>query len=345
MKYDWLRGGLAAPITVTWEITYACNLSCAHCLSASGRRHPLELSTAEGKRLVDELVEMQVFYVNIGGGEPFVRPDFFELLAYAAERGLPVQFSTNGMYVNEESARRLGELGHNLRVQVSLDGATPEVNDSLRGPGSYAGALRALSLLQRQPIDELWLNFVITRANFSHLEQMYDIARAHGARLRVARLRPSGRGRTAWDRLHLTPQQHMALFEWLRQHPDVTTGDSYFILNALGEPLHGFNTCAAGTATCCITPTGDVYPCAFLLGTDQVAGNLRERSLREIWEGSALLAAFRETPVDGCTRCPSFRVCGGGCRAVSYFVSGVLFGRDPECLAAPQPVGAEGRLP
>ena len=70
------KGGLAAPICLTWEWTYACNLSCTHCLSSSGRRDPAELTTAEMRSVIDELRSMQVFYVNVGGGEPTVRPDF-----------------------------------------------------------------------------------------------------------------------------------------------------------------------------------------------------------------------------------------------------------------------------
>jgi MoaA/NifB/PqqE/SkfB family radical SAM enzyme len=67
-----MKGGLDAPICLTWEITYACNLSCIHCLSSSGRRDPRELTTAEAKTFIDELHDLQVFYVNIGGGEPMI---------------------------------------------------------------------------------------------------------------------------------------------------------------------------------------------------------------------------------------------------------------------------------
>ena len=70
---DQLKGGLDAPICLTWELTYACNLECVHCLSSSGRRDPRELTTAEAKAVLDELRDLQVFYVNIGGGEPMIR--------------------------------------------------------------------------------------------------------------------------------------------------------------------------------------------------------------------------------------------------------------------------------
>ena len=99
--------GLDAPICLTWELTYACNLACVHCLSSSGRRDPRELTTAECKGVIDELERMQVFYVNIGGGEPTVRKDFWELLDYATEHGVGVKFSTNGSRIDAASAARL----------------------------------------------------------------------------------------------------------------------------------------------------------------------------------------------------------------------------------------------
>src|SRR5262245_65368690 len=102
-----LKGGLDAPICLTWELTYACNLACVHCLSSSGRRDPAELSTAEAMAVIDELHDMQVFYVNIGGGEPTIRPDFFELIDYAVQRGVGVKFSTNGSMITPERAERL----------------------------------------------------------------------------------------------------------------------------------------------------------------------------------------------------------------------------------------------
>ena len=97
--------GLNSPICLTWELTYACNLACVHCLSSSGRRDPRELSTAEAKGVIDELQRMQVFYVNIGGGEPTVRPDFWELLDYAIDHDVGVKFSTNGIKLDADARR------------------------------------------------------------------------------------------------------------------------------------------------------------------------------------------------------------------------------------------------
>src|SRR5271156_2760796 len=138
--------GLDAPICLTWELTYACNLACVHCLSSSGKRDPRELSTRQCKDIIDELERMQVFYVNIGGGEPTVRPDFWELVDYATAHSVGVKFSTNGVKLDPAAAARLAASDY-VDVQISLDGATADVNDAVRGPGSYATALRAMANL------------------------------------------------------------------------------------------------------------------------------------------------------------------------------------------------------
>ena len=120
---DLFQLGLDAPICLTWELTYACNLSCVHCLSSSGRRDPRELSTAECMAVIDTLERMQVFYVNIGGGEPTVRPDFWELVDYATAHHVGVKFSTNGVKLDPAAAARLAASDY-VDVQISLDGAT-----------------------------------------------------------------------------------------------------------------------------------------------------------------------------------------------------------------------------
>src|SRR5690348_9085656 len=129
---DQFKHGLAAPICLTWELTYACNLQCVHCLSSSGRRDPGELTTVECRRIIDELQRMQVFYVNIGGGEPTVRPDFWELLDYSVAHQVGVKFSTNGVRLDRAAAQRLAGTDY-VDVQISIDGATAEVNDAVRG--------------------------------------------------------------------------------------------------------------------------------------------------------------------------------------------------------------------
>ena len=286
--------GLDAPICLTWELTYACNLECAHCLSSSGRRDPRELSTEQCKAVIDELQRMQVFYVNIGGGEPTIRPDFWELLEYAVDHQVGVKFSTNGVRITPERARFLAATDY-VDVQVSLDGATAEVNDYVRGPGSYDTALRALANLAEAGFEDAKVSVVVTRQNVEQLDDFKAIADRYGATLRLTRLRPSGRGADVWDELHPLPEQQRVLYDWLVANGEkVLTGDSFFHLAGFGESLPGLNLCGAGRVVCLIDPVGDVYACPFAIHDNFHAGNvLTDGGFQQVWQTSPLFADLR----------------------------------------------------
>ena len=283
--------GLDAPICLTWELTYACNLSCVHCLSSSGRRDPRELTTAECRAVIDELERMQVFYVNIGGGEPTVRPDFWDLVDYATAHHVGVKFSTNGIKITPDRADRLAASDY-VDVQISLDGATAEVNDAVRGAGSYATALRAMGNLARAGFRGFKISVVVTRQNVGQLDDFKAIADQFGAQLRLTRLRPSGRGADVWDELHPTASQQRQLYDWLvARGEQVLTGDSFFHLAAYGDPLPGLNLCGAGRVVCLIDPVGDVYACPFAIHESFLAGNVRgPGGFAAVWRDSELFA-------------------------------------------------------
>ena len=325
--------GLDAPICLTWELTYACNLACAHCLSSSGRRDPRELSTDECKAVIDELQRMQVFYVNIGGGEPTVRSDFWELLDYATAHDVGVKFSTNGIKIDAEAARRIAANGY-VDVQISIDGATADVNDAVRGQGSYDTAVRALAHLHEAGVSPK-LSVVCTRQNLPQLDQFKEIADRYGAQLRLTRLRPSGRGADVWDELHPTQAQQRELYDWLVAHGEgVLTGDSFFHLAAYGEALPGLNLCGAGRVVCLIDPIGDVYACPFAIHEQFLAGNVRsEGGFARVWRESPLFLELREPQTGGaCSGCDQYDACRGGCMAAKFFTGLPLDGPDPECV-------------
>jgi mycofactocin radical SAM maturase len=326
--------GLSSPICLTWELTYACNLACVHCLSSSGRRDPNELSTAEARSVVDELAAMQVFYVNIGGGEPTVRPDFFELLDYCVDSGVGVKFSTNGVRLDPARARRLAGTDY-VDVQVSLDGATAPVNDRVRGPGSFDMAVRALANLTDAGFRRPKISVVMTRHNVDQLDEFAALAEKFGAQLRITRLRPSGRGADVWDELHPTAAQQRQLYDWLLAHgADVLTGDSFFHLSGYGSPLPGLNLCGAGRVVCLIDPVGDVYACPFAIHEQFLAGNVREPGgFERVWRSSELFAALRQPQTGGaCRSCGQYDACQGGCMAAKFFTGLPLDGPDPECV-------------
>ncbi|MCW2916176.1 MAG: mycofactocin radical maturase [Actinomycetia bacterium] len=332
---DHFQHGLDAPICLTWELTYACNLSCVHCLSSSGRRDPRELDTAECKAVIDELQRMQVFYVNIGGGEPTVRPDFWELVDYATAHQVGVKFSTNGIKITPERARWLAASDY-VDVQISLDGATREVNDAVRGQGSFDTAMAAMRNLADAGFRDFKISVVVTRQNTGQLDDFAAIAQEYGAQLRITRLRPSGRGADVWNELHPTAGQQRELYDWLVLHGEgVLTGDSFFHLNALGStPLPGLNLCGAGRVVCLIDPIGEVYACPFAIHDQFLAGNVRSPGgFAEVWRNSPLFAELRGPQTGGaCTSCSAFDSCRGGCMAAKFFTGLPLDGPDPECV-------------
>jgi mycofactocin radical SAM maturase len=344
MRYEALSRGLNAPICLTWEITYACNLRCVHCLSSSGRRAPDELTTAEATRLIDDWAEMRIFYINVGGGEPMVRPDFFALMEHAIDRGVGVKFSTNGSRIDAAAARWIASTDY-LDVQISLDGVDAVVNDAIRGDGSYANARHAMDLLAAEGFP-FKLNHVVTRRSVDRLDELHALAAGYGAQLRLTRLRPSGRGLQVWEQLRLTQAQNRHLYGWLRAHPEVLTGDSFFHLSALGEPLDGLNMCGAGRIVCCVDPRGDVFACPFVLVEEFRAGNVRSQPFAEIWRDSSLFHRLRREQVGGgCASCGAYDRCHGGCMAVKHFAGLALDQPDPECVRRPESGPLENLIP
>lgn len=328
-----MKRGLDAPICLTWELTYACNLQCVHCLSSSGRRDPRELRTEECEAVIDELQRMQVFYINIGGGEPTIRKDFWHLVRYAVNHGVGVKFSTNGSGIDAEVAEQLAESDY-VDVQISIDGADADTNDHVRGEGSFATAVQAMEHLQAAGFEGFKISVVMTRHNIPQVDEFKAMADHYGAQLRLTRFRPSGRGADSWEALHPTDQQQRELYHWLMDHPDVLTGDSFFHLSALGEALPGLNLCGAGRVVCLIDPVGDVYACPFVLHDEFLAGSVRdEGGFQKVWQESDLFTELREPQSAGaCASCGHFDACQGGCMAAKFFTGIPLDGPDPECV-------------
>ena len=329
-----LKGGLDAPICLTWELTYACNLECIHCLSSSGRRDPRELSTEQAKQVLDELAALQVFYINIGGGEPMVRRDFFEIVEYSVAKGIGVKFSTNGAYIDKDKAKRLTDMDY-LDIQISLDGADAATNDVVRGVGSYDTARRAMDNLASAGFGPFKISVVVTRQNVSQLDSFKALADSYGAQLRITRLRPAGRGADTWHQLHPTNAQQRDIYNWLSAHGEnVLTGDSFFHLNALGPALPGLNMCGAGRVVCLIDPIGDVYACPFVIHDEFKAGNVLDAGgFTRVWRESDLFIDLRQPQSAGaCASCGAYDECQGGCMAAKFFTGLPLDGPDPECV-------------
>jgi len=322
--------GMRSPVNLTWEVSLACNLRCTHCLSSSGEPAKGELTTAEALDLVEQLHKARVFQVNFGGGEPFMRPDFEEILAACHNKGIMTCISTNGTLIDAERVARLAT-SRQVAIQVSMDGATPETCDAIRGKGVFAAATEAIKLLAATSIPTS-INTVLTTQNAGEIPAMHELARSLGVSLRVSRFRPSGRGADNWEDLRPTPAQLLEFSDWLARSGDVRTGDSFFSLTSQERQGLGLNLCGAAKLTCCVGPTGNMYPCAFLQTDRFKAGSLRENTFQEIWDSSDIYESFRSLRIHSCEECQRFDQCHGGCPAVAWHLKNDLNGGDPECL-------------
>ena len=208
-------------MNVTWEITEACNLSCSHCLSAdlraSGRG---ELDTDACRAVLDELARMQVFQVNLGGGEPFLRDDFLEHPRRTPTGGAsPPASAPTAPCSTPTWSTSCCAWSAPVYLQVSLDGALPATNDAIRGEGTFARILRGVELLAERGYPDLSLNMVVTRVNAGELAAFHELARGFGARTRLSRFRPSGAGCGRWDEYRLSREQLLELSALPRRAP------------------------------------------------------------------------------------------------------------------------------
>lgn len=326
------REQLKAPVNVTWEITGRCNLHCRHCLSADlmEKGHG-ELGFDECCRLIDELDRMEVFQINFGGGEPFLREDFLDILRYAHSRGITTCVSTNGTTLNEVLVKKLKKMDL-LYLQVSLDGAKAGTNDLIRGSGTFDRIISGIELLAEHNFPNVSTNTVVTRINFKEILEIYELGKRYGVKTRLSRFRPSGNAKRVWMEYHLDRAQLAELSQFLSAHKDVLTGDSFFSITAKDRRELGLNMCGAAKMTCSISPDGSVYPCAFLQDSFFMAGNITGESLESIWQRAPAFNTLRNIRIESCESCVRFNICHGGCPAVAYFLRRSLKHADPECM-------------
>jgi radical SAM protein with 4Fe4S-binding SPASM domain len=338
------KGCLSAPLSILWEVTHACNLNCLHCLSSSGKPAPGELSTAEAKALIEELARLRVFSVTVGGGEPLLRRDLFELLEIITQKNLAARLSTNGYGVTDDTLHRLADLNV-FSVQVSIDGLQ-ETHDRFRGrPGAFDRAVRALRLF-REAGYHTFLTATATALNVEEIPALLDLALDLGvSTFKLGPYVPMGRATQNESLLSLSPQQLQELALSMHQRKQETAGKIDLQVDGLFpwlfEPAPASSECpevgpgcSAGTSSVTVSYDGNVYPCVYM--RDMSAGNVRHELLGDIWRNEGVfgpLRTFDRKRIKGECRTCAYRatLCRGGCRGAALAATGDLYGRDPNC--------------
>lgn len=339
---------------IAWEITRTCNLACVHCrASALHGAYGGELTTQQCRDLIDEILTFASPIVILTGGEPLVRPDFFEIAAYGIGKGLRMVAGTNGALITPEIARKLKAVGI-PRISVSLDFSTPEGHDSFRGvPGAFEATLAGIKNAQDAGV-EVQINTTVTKLNVSDLEDILGLAERLGAvAFHPFLLVPTGRGKEL-EAQELPPEEYERTLNWVydRQKDSKiffkpTDAPHYFRImrqraSGEGEKItaerHGMQAmtrgCLGGIGFCFISHRGQIQPCGYF---EVAAGNIRDELFRRIWETSALFRDLRDfSKLKGkCGICEYKKVCGG-CRARAYETTGDYLDEEPYCVYEPK---------
>lgn len=344
------------PKWVAWEITGRCNLRCIHCRSSSDLEGVTGVFDGPmARRLMDELADYSSPVLVLTGGEPLLRPDWHEIARYGTARGLRMCLATNGTLLDDQACRKILEAGIRM-VSLSLDGSVAEIHDDFRQqPGAFEGVMRAVEHFRRFEIPFL-INSSFTRRNQEDIPNVYRLAKELGATAwYLFMIVPTGRAGEVLDEL-ISPEDYEKILQWHykqeKQEPDIlmrpTCAPHYYRIvremsRAEGETWKRrslqFSTgiskgCLAGQYIALIDRFGDVRPCSYFNGS---AGNLLDRSFREIWEESHLLQGLRDFSryEDKCGSCEYLQVCGG-CRArAAALKDGNHFAEEPFCAYVP----------
>jgi len=357
------------PRLVFWETTPACNLKCVHCrrITLADQLTPQDLTTAESFTLIDQIAEVGKPVFVLSGGEPLYRPDILEIARYAADKGLPVALATNGTLIDDEMAVRIREAGVR-RVSISFDGADAATHDAFRGlEGSFEAATRGFESLRRAGLP-VQVNTTVARHNEDQLEAMRALAKDLGAiGLHLFLLVPVGCGMEISESQQISAAQYEQVLHWLydveQEEPDLqlkaTCAPHYFrvmrtrqaadrragkeraLPASLDRQVHGHPSmhaatkgCLAGTGIAFVSHRGEIFPCGYL---PVAAGNVREQTFGDIWQGSELLQQMRDPDaLEGkCGVCQFKGLCSG-CRARAYGVTGNYMAEEPFCAYDPE---------
>jgi radical SAM protein with 4Fe4S-binding SPASM domain len=328
------EGRLLGPLTLHLGVTQECNLRCRHCFAApemgQADRRILDVDTLDA--LFDECVRIGCMRIALTGGEPLLRPDLFAIIDRIAKRGIDTCLTTNALPIDAKVARELRRRPF-AWINVSLDGATRESNDAVRGPGTFDRVVRTVRrhLKWRLPFG---LSVTLHRRNLHEIGLLPRLARRLGARTVLLKaVYPVGRAAESPDLAISFPEYLAALDEIRRVVRSVRVvptscedaGDE-----SLAVVFENFG-CAAGNTVATVLTNGDVSPCS-LIGEGVELDNLREKSLGEIWNRGAGFAGIRGLTIpEPCRDCEDYVSCSGGCRARAFAATGAIDAPDPWC--------------
>ncbi len=321
---------------ISWNTTQACNISCIHCYRDAGTKRTDELSTEEGKKLLDEMARAGFKIIILSGGEPLMREDIYELIRYAKSIGLRPVLGTNGILITEEVAIKLKEAGLGA-AGISLDSTDKKIHDKFRqSEGAWDKTIAAMEVCRKVGL-RFQVHTTVTNWNEKEVTDITDLAVEKGAMAHhIFFLVPTGRGKDIEDTTLKTEEYEAVLKRILDKQGEVsieikpTCAPQFMrIAKERNMSMRFTKGCLAGTSYCVILPNGDVQSCPYL---PIKVGNVRETNFDVLWRDSEMFNRLRHEPLKGgCGTCGYDTICGG-CRARAYYYyDGDYMAEEPWC--------------
>ena len=342
---------------IAWEVTRSCNLACTHCRAeAHLEPYPGELSGTEAKALIDTFPAVGNPIIIFTGGDPMMRPDVYELVAYATARRLRCAFSPNGTLIDASNAVLLKESGVQ-RCSISIDGPDQATHDAFRGvPGAFAASLQGITHLKAGGVP-FQINTTVTKNNLHTFKEIFGLCeRLEAAAWHIFLLVPVGRAADLTDQV-ISAREYENVLHWLydfrkstRMHLKATCAPHYSRILRQRAKAEGLQVspdtfgldamtrgCLGGTGFCFISHVGQVQPCGYL---NVNCGDVRVTPFPELWRNTPIFVQFRDKAsyAGKCGRCEYHQVCGG-CRARAWSMDGDYLGEEPLCLYQPEQAG------
>jgi radical SAM protein with 4Fe4S-binding SPASM domain len=318
------------PLVISWNVTRKCNLKCSHCyINAAPSEYTDELTTEEGKRLIDQICEVSHPLLILSGGEPLLRKDIYELIEYSTRKGLRMGLGSNGTLIEDSAARKLKQSGTKT-VSISIDSHIPEHHDDFRGvQGSWEKAVSAIKALRENDV-LVQVNTTLTQQNYDEIEGIMSMAEKLGVEnFHLFFLVPTGRGKKIAD---ITP----AMYEEMIKNTFAKTAHHKLNVKPSCAPQfmriakdmnldmrQWVRGCMAGLYYCRVYPNGEITPCPYLpIKLGNVRGKSFSKSFKDIWFNSEVFKKIRDfDSLEGkCGVCEYRSICGG-CRARAYGLS------------------------
>ena len=314
----------SSPVFAGIRVTSVCNMNCPHCFANS---EPLIMTFVQYKKIIDKLIDGQIYKITLTGGEPFLNPELFKIIKYTKEKGLVVSLHTNGTLVNNEHIILLKSLlDENDWIQISLDGCSYDSYYNTRRNTMFETIINNIRLLCENGYN-VKINTVVTNKNYKLLANIYELSTQLG--IKQISFSPLFGSINEEDEIYyphdnLIFQEIQKVISAYDRHEGKVGIDVDGIAVPWGcKELNGLESgrliCPAGKTSIEVDVNGDVYPCPFLFEKDYKMGNLLDSSLEGIWNSDSISELVSENWVDDplCADCIHKELCLGGCYAVA----------------------------